>query len=468
MRILFIYPPMNRISIVPANHEPLAFEILTATVPQHTVDFIDLRFEPPMALARKIASFKPKIAGITVNNTIDVNQSLKTIRKLRCIDQRVKIIVGGRHASLVSSYFFLLEVDAVFVGWAERSFPRYVAQMKSSADRADIPGVIIVHKGEPDWPSAVFDEIEETDIPPPIRPLSQKYQNYYVDELGRRSILVNTTRGCRYRCTFCACWKSVNGQYFSRSAERVIEELRELPPEARFVSFADDNTFQDVERAKKLYSLIKQSRIQNEYCAYCRSNTVVRYPELFRAWQEVGLRNLVVGFETATTGGLEAYNKCNTERTNREASKILNSLGLGYDAYFIIEPDFDRSDFRKLYGYVKRLHLSKPRFPVLTPLPGTLMYEQKKRTINRGYDFFDFVHWVYPPKLNEIVFFRLYARLYRKTHSFGSYVKILIRSLHRFVTTGQFPQDHIPFLVFVRRWIIFILCRSKIYRTYFG
>ena len=87
MNVLLVHPPHNKYALTPSNFEPLVLEILAATIPAHRVQILDLRFDPPSDLDRNIDQFNPKMVGITVNNTIQVNQS-RTI--LKCIKKTTR------------------------------------------------------------------------------------------------------------------------------------------------------------------------------------------------------------------------------------------------------------------------------------------------------------------------------------------------------------------------------------------
>ena len=83
MNILFIFPPHNQKVLIPANFEPLAFEILTQTVPEHTVKILDLRFDHFDQLNHLLSSFKPQVIGLTVNNTIHINQAKEILKYIK-------------------------------------------------------------------------------------------------------------------------------------------------------------------------------------------------------------------------------------------------------------------------------------------------------------------------------------------------------------------------------------------------
>jgi len=79
MKILLIYPPQSAEAIAPSNFEPLALEILASTIPDHYVKIFDMRFENLSSLKYELNFGTPDVVGLSVNNTIQVNQALKLL-----------------------------------------------------------------------------------------------------------------------------------------------------------------------------------------------------------------------------------------------------------------------------------------------------------------------------------------------------------------------------------------------------
>jgi radical SAM superfamily enzyme YgiQ (UPF0313 family) len=78
-------------------------------------------------------------------------------------------------------------------------------------------------------------------------------------------------------------------------------------------------------------------------------------------------------------------------------------------------PEWRQEDFRELRQYCRNLGLSFAGFAVLTPLPGTDLYEQSKdQLITNNYDYFDFIHTVLPTALPLKDFYNEYYQLYMK------------------------------------------------------
>lgn len=415
-RVLLIYPPNNEVSLSPAHFEPLGLEILAATIPEHEVIILDLRFENFKALDRHIDSFRPHIAGITINNAIAVKQAKKVLEHIRNRNPEVKLVIGGHHVTMMPQDFHIPSVDAIFLGWAEKSFPAFIKSFEKGKSVERIDGIQVLKKGkvilknEPQW------DLKAEEIPLPRRDLIKKYQNKYRNEMGFKTALINTTRGCANRCSFCAVWQVCGGRVLIREPEDVFHEIASIPDDVHRIFFADDNTFIHTASAQKLCRLIREKGIKKKYHGYCRSDTIIMHPDLIREWKKIGLDNLCVGFEGIDNNRLNLLNKKNTAANNEEAARILNEIGVPFRPNFLIEPTFEEDDFENLMRYVASNNLKSPVFPILTPVPGTLYYREVKDKIILDYDFFDMAHSTIQTSLPPREFYRQWMRLYKKSY----------------------------------------------------
>jgi radical SAM superfamily enzyme YgiQ (UPF0313 family) len=312
--------------------------------------------------------------------------------------------------------FWIPEVDALFRGWADVSFPVYVRSLDAEGDTTAVPGVQALAAGVPVVLEPGASGVRPQDVPLPDRTSTRQYWTRYRDELGHRAYLVNTVRGCPYRCTFCACWRAAAGRVLVRSPRDVARELGALPRRA-IVFFADDHTFADVHRAEELCSRIESEGAARRYGGYTRADTVVKHPELFEAWHSAGLTGLTVGLEAVNDARLSAMAKGTSTEVNEEAIRILHCLDITPSAQLLVDPDFDEEDFDALSEFVRRTNLSSPLFVILTPLPGTILYEQQRSRITRPYDYFDFLHPVVPTRLSLERFLVRFAQLYHDAYS---------------------------------------------------
>ncbi len=192
---------------------------------------------------------------------------------------------------------------------------------------------------------------------------------------------------------------------------------------------------------RRLAELIREAGITKRYFLYARSETIVRAPELLELWHAVGLERVFVGLEFFRESDLEYVHKGSTVADNEKAIAILKTLGIDIYASFIIRPEFTRDDFRAFRRYVRSLKLSFATFSVLTPLPGTDLYDEvKDQIIDHNYDHVDFVHTLLPTALPPKDFYAECSRLYERSLPLSSRMSLLrripLRDLPALQSTG--------------------------------
>jgi radical SAM superfamily enzyme YgiQ (UPF0313 family) len=447
MNILLIKPPLNKHLLAPNHDEPLEIEYVASAARGHTVEILDMRFDPN--LHRTLETFRPDLVGITAF-TCDVRAAKDALREVKKFNPRIKTVVGGHHATILPGDFALPFVDTIFLGMADETFGIYANALDGGRDGKETPNIAFVHGDKLHFSEKAPFTVDLDKLPFPARDLTRRYRKLYRDSVRNLTGLIVTSRGCPYRCTFCACWKIMDGKYITRSPESVVEEFAGLPEEIDLICFADDNTLHGTRRAWRLIELIKQRGLKKRFMMYARTDLIAGHPDLMEALRNIGLEYLLVGIESFKDEELKKLNKKVAAETNFEALKVLRNLGISISPHLIVDPEFTRDDFRQLLRYIRDLEIYRPVYTVLTPLPGTQLYDETyERLAIRDYDYFDFTHSVLPTKLSRRDFYRAYSRLYGKSYSFrryfhwrlGAFVD-LFRKKKRFV---PLPSDRIPF-----------------------
>ena len=163
---------------------------------------------------------------------------------------------------------------------------------------------------------------------------------------------------------------------------------------------------------------------------YACVDTIIEHQDLIKCLKESGLVNLTLGIEAIKDEELAAFNKKTSVEKNNEAIRILQKLGISKSAHFIVKPDFSEEDFSALYKYVLNMDLFQPIFTVLTPLPGTDLFQETcDRLAIRNYDFFDYVHSVLPTRLDRREFYAQFVKLYQKSYSYRRYCESLWKDI---------------------------------------
>jgi len=148
----------------------------------------------------------------------------------------------------------------------------------------------------------------------------------------------------------------------------------------------------------------------------CRTDSIVRHPDLVKKWVDIGLYAVLLGLEGGSDEVLKGVGKSCTIDTNNQAIRILQDNGVIIWGAFIVDPDWMEDDFKRLRDYVQEHRITHTQFTILTPLPGTQLYrERRNELVTDDYSCFDTLHAVLPTRLPREEFYQRFAGLYRQT-----------------------------------------------------
>lgn len=349
----------------------------------------------------------------------------------------ITVIVGGMHASNAVEY--LLEnydVDYVVAGEGEESFPLLLSLLLQQEKKPDIKGVHsrdaircdITGKPEiatpvknindlpfPDWSILKMDSYMGQDA---------EGAQLFGDEIEAgggqyRHASLFTTRGCPFKCTFCASHTIHDRQMRRRDVQNVVEEMRQLNKSygANYFHIYDDLAFLTTRRALELLEGMKNSGIENLQVSVTQTLSVnCTSKETIDALIDyIGISTISFAVETANPEIQKRIKKnVNLDKAER-LIRYAQSKGLIVTINIILGfPEETREQMLQSISYVKK-HL-KPnwtQFYIATPIIGSEMYDQfieaccitnspevwNKTLIN--YRYFD-SPWITADELNEL------------------------------------------------------------------
>jgi radical SAM superfamily enzyme YgiQ (UPF0313 family) len=426
MRILLIQPAKAPLTIGGEDiniFEPLALEYIAAGVKaDHDVRILDMRFGKDLKCV--LAEFKPQIVGIT-SYTVNVNVVKGLFKEVKSFSPEIFTVVGGHHATVSPLDFVGPSVDLIVMGEGVFVFREIVRRLENNEGFEGIRDVVYEKNGmilrTPPESSQDLDA-----LPFPERGLTGNYRSRYFTEWMRPLASIRTSKGCPHRCSFCALWKLTGGRYLKRKPENILRELSDIKEE--YVFFDDDESLIDTERMMELARLIREAGIKKRYFLYGRSDTVLRRPKLISAWREIGLERVFMGIEFFRDEDLKLIRKGTTVKGNEDAVKLLQGLDIQIYASFMVRPEFGKQDFISLRRYCRDLDLNFATFSVLTPLPGTDLYENVgDRLITGNYDYFDFLHTLLPTRLPLEEFYQELYGLYKSSIPAARWASFLAR-----------------------------------------
>lgn len=391
--------------------EPLALEMVAATIPDHDLRILDMRVEDDLTGA--LEQFAPDMVVVTALTT-EVYAARDVMKAAKDFSGEIFTVIGGIHASLLPEDFHLPYVDAISAGEAELNFPQLVEAIGDHGLLKDIPDLI--------WRDADGKFIQNPSgpmtldmdkLPMPRRDLIEQNRDEYFWLFSKPDIAMATGRGCPFRCNFCSVWQFYKGLTRQMSAKRVVDEI--MTVDLDHITFMDDNFLMNYKRETAIADMIRAEGIQKRYSMECRTDSIVRHPDLVKKWADIGLSSVLLGLEAVSDEALKGVNKGTDTRTNDEAVRIMHDNGVIVWGAFITDPQWEEDDFKRLRDYIDTMQITQTQFTVLTPLPGTELYRQRKdELLTDDYTCFDALHAVTETRLPREEFYKLYAGLYKQ------------------------------------------------------
>lgn len=273
----------------------------------------------------------------------------------------VPVVLGGLHVSMLP-HEALEHADAVLVGGAEGAWPRMLDDFERGRPSR-------LYRG-------AFNRVFEPEL----------YARPRFDFLRGREynrVTIQTSRGCPRACDFCAASLRITSRYNQKPVELVLSEIREAKRfvDEPFFEFADDNTFLNRAWSKELLRGLAREEIRffTETDA-----SVADDPELCDLLAEAGCKQVLIGFESPRAqdlGGLDPVGwKKRQAPGMRRVIDALQSRGVSVNGCFILGLDNQTPDaFPQILDFVKSSGLAEVQYTVLTPFPGTPLYDRLRR-----------------------------------------------------------------------------------------
>ena len=272
-----------------------------------------------------------------------------------------RVAMGGLHVSVCPDEA-AAHADYVIVGEGENVWPAVVAAAAAGAPPRRFNAI--------DFPA-----VDVADLPVPRYDLLRTAGRAY------NRITVQTSRGCPWRCDFCASTVMLGLPYRKRPVEHVVRDLsaiRELWPNP-FVEFADDNTFVDKAWGRRLCEAIAPLGVR----WFTETDvTVADDPALLDLMREAGCRQVLIGLESLGAEGLDGIElranvKARWAGRYAEAVRAIQSRGITVNGCFVLGLDgHTERVFDDVLRFATEVGLYDVQVTVMTPFPGTPLHDR--------------------------------------------------------------------------------------------
>lgn len=343
----------------------------------------DPKFEQ---LREALREYQPDIVGIKTYS-LEIKSVKQAIAIAKSEVPGAPVILGGPHVSIAppeDSMNYFDRADYAIRGEAEIAFPKFLDVYE--ADRTgfrEVPGLVyresgkilsnppLIHSNLDDFEDPAWDLIDPRKFP-------DRWYFWTPEHPGAPML---TSRGCPYRCTFCAQNVVTGKQVRRRSLDRVFKEMEHLITEygVHDFDFTDDNFLMDYAYVHQFCEGVLERGWKIRWnCCGARVDFLDK--ELVKLMDRAGCNVISVGFESGSKRMLDYMRKdLDLELARIKAKLIRENTSIKIMGLFIIGyPTETEEEIRKTIRYSLSLPLFNANFNTYIILPGCEEYDRLK------------------------------------------------------------------------------------------
>lgn len=323
-------------------------------------------------IVKTVKDQDPDVIGISVMTT-KLASAVRTAELLKRELVDVPIVFGGPHATLLPEQCFSVDaIDFLLRGECERTILQFLSFIKGDLEISNVNNLSYKNEKGEIIHNSIENPIENLDdIPFPDRE-SLLYKNNYVSEdMG----IIMATRGCPYRCTYCA---HIFGRKIrKRSVDNVLEEIRHVKKKYGTIqfSFKDDTFSVDKKWVTNLCNKLIDENFSINWDCTTRANLIDG--KLINLMKKAGCNDIRLGIETGSQRILDETKKGVTFEQMRNAAKILNENHVLWTGYFMYGlPTETGKDMMSTYEFMRELNPNYAGLGLYNPFPKTDLFEK--------------------------------------------------------------------------------------------
>lgn len=396
MNVLLVNPPSSSVfNTFGLSLPPIGLLYVAASLEQagHRVRVCDLAAEGERLDERDIR--QADLVGISADTT----RSAKALAIARRVSASGRpVVMGGPHPQFMAREILNTgHVDYIVKGEGEAVFPHLLAALEKGDDAASVNGLIYSSGGRLlETPAAAIVDVEA--LPFPARHLVD-LNRYRASMAGRPITPVVTSRGCPGACHFCSSSSFFGRGWRWRSPESVLAEVDEVYNLYGFraICFMDDNFTLAPPRVIRIAEGIIERGYDLKWWNLSRVDTIVKNPDMLAKMAEAGSTTVYLGIESGNEETLNSLGKNTKAADVVTAVELLRNNGIeSYGSYIIGNMNETAAEVKKTIAMAIKLDTNIAQFSILTPYPGTKLYEQiKDKIFCRRWKFYDGLHLVF-------------------------------------------------------------------------
>lgn len=330
-------------------------------------------------LLDKIGREKPDIVGLSCI-TANVKNGLAIASGIKAIDKNITVIFGNIHPTLFAQEMLESNVcDIVVRGEGEFTLREIVRTIKQHGSLGNVCGISYSSGGKtlhnPD--RKLLDNLDELPYPDWGLLDLNRYRNYPMLGVYDVVLPLQGSRGCIYKCLFCAQDKIYPKARY-RDIVQIVDEIEYMHNKYKVKCFGfNDAFFPFTFKSGMEFCAEMARRGLNKEIKWITETRVdmVNY-ELLKVMKDSGLEVIMYGFESGNQNVLNAVNKQITLKQAEDTMKLTKKIKIRALGLFMLGmPGDTKESCLETIRFAKRLDPDIAKFNLTVPLPGSRLFE---------------------------------------------------------------------------------------------
>jgi radical SAM superfamily enzyme YgiQ (UPF0313 family) len=322
-------------------------------------------------IRKTIAEFNPKFVGMTLM-TPTLHSGIKVAEIAK--EMGITVIIGGPHANIAREKLVEHEkFDYVFFGEAEYSVSEFLDVYPDVDKLRSIQGIGFMDGERPVF-TGFAERVKDLDIfPYPQRNLLVYPERYLPTDMAT----IMASRGCPFKCTFCASVPIWGRNTIFRSPEHILEEITYLHDtyNTKEFRFFDDVFTINKKKLIQVCKLIVEKYGERYFSWWCLSAVPSIDDEVLTWLKKAGCTQIKMGIESGSERIIDLIQKGSNKEESRNAILLAKKYGFWVNCFFITGFPFEtEEDIRETMAFIDETKPDSINLCTFTPYPGTALY----------------------------------------------------------------------------------------------
>ncbi len=380
MRVLLLSTPhpLEESPLPPLSLSYLAGVLVQEGIEVKILDFLVTRYHP-RKLRSVLEEYRPQLVGVTCV-TLNYPIARRMLKACKAFEPHIFTVIGGPHVTFALEETLLQSpwIDAIVIGEGERTLVELARAVEEDKDIRQVPGIALADGGMviKTPPQARIENLDQ--LPLPARELlpMERYR-----ALGTPCTVI-TSRGCPYSCIFCSGHRMFGPKIRFRSPGFVVDEIEKLQRDFGLakINIVDDTFTVNHHHTRAVCEEMLRRNLKIPWSVFARVDSVNE--DLAQLMKRAGCEWMLFGVESADEGILKTIKKGITPDGVRRGVKIAAEAGIAvFNSFIFGLPGESWDTALKSMAFGDDLYHkygAKYGFHILSPLPGTELYERAK------------------------------------------------------------------------------------------